>query len=79
MTVARRADGPLPGPGVRRRADTDPVAKAAERLSYSQPGVTQQLHALERHLELWLFRREHGGLSLSTDGSRVLPTGQCCW
>lgn len=54
-------------------AETGSVTKAAARLSYSQPGVSQQVRALERFLGSALFCRESGRLVLSAHGKTVLP------
>jgi molybdate transport repressor ModE-like protein len=58
-------------------ADEGSVAAAARRLGYSQPGVSQQLAALERLLESRLVERQPGSreASLTEAGRLVLRHG----
>ncbi|MGI8311935.1 LysR family transcriptional regulator [Saccharopolyspora hattusasensis] len=47
---------------------TGTFAAAARELGYTQPGVSQQMRALERELHTTLFAREGRGLRLSEQG-----------
>jgi molybdate transport repressor ModE-like protein len=62
---------------LRAVADEGSVAAAARRLGYSQPGVSQQLAALERLLESRLVERRPGSreASLTEAGRLVLRHG----
>ena len=48
--------------------------KAAERLGYTQSGLTQMMHALERETGLSLLVRDRYGVRLTPAGERLLPT-----
>lgn len=47
--------------------------RAAERLSMSQPGLTQQIYRLEHHLGVELFTRDRQGSRLTASGEELLP------
>jgi DNA-binding transcriptional LysR family regulator len=49
------------------------ISRAANGLGYSQPGLSQRIQALERRLDLTLFRRTSTGVSLTDGGLAVLP------
>lgn len=47
--------------------------RAAERLLISQPGLSEQIRALERQLGSTLFTRSRSGTALTPAGKRLLP------
>lgn len=47
--------------------------KAAERLSYSQSGISRMIADLEAEWKINLFERRRGGVRLTSDGTKVLP------
>ncbi|WP_256225821.1 LysR family transcriptional regulator [Streptomyces sp. PAN_FS17] len=47
--------------------------RAAERLYVSQPALSKQVRALERHLGVELFRRDPQGVTLTEAGAALLP------
>src|SRR3989304_720557 len=53
-------------------AETGPRTRAAERLHISQPAVSPQIKALEEKLEVRLFERGPGGMTLTRAGARLL-------
>ncbi|MEG2024300.1 MAG: LysR family transcriptional regulator [Gordonibacter sp.] len=50
--------------------------KAAEALSYSQSGVSRMIADLERDWKVSLLARSRAGVSLTSEGSRLLPFAQ---
>ena len=49
------------------------INKAAERLDYTQPALTQMMNSLERDLGCRLLSRGHGGVKLTQEGEALLP------
>ena len=49
------------------------INKAAERLDYTQPALTQMMNSLERDLGCRLLSRGHGGVKLTREGEALLP------
>lgn len=47
--------------------------RAAERLYVSQPALSKQVRALERHLGVELFRRDPQGVTVTEAGAALLP------
>ena len=47
--------------------------KAAEKLNYSQSGVSRMVADLEADWQVSLLERHKGGVSLTPDGARILP------
>lgn len=47
--------------------------RAAERLYVSQPALSKQIRALERHLGVELFARDRHGVALTAAGEALLP------
>ncbi len=54
-------------------ADTGSFSKAAELLSYTPSGVSQLVSALEADLGFPLLRRTNKGVSVTAEGSRLIP------
>ncbi|WP_066367498.1 LysR family transcriptional regulator [Herbidospora mongoliensis] len=50
--------------------------RAAERLFVSQPALSKQIRALERHLGFSLFDREPAGVTLTPQGAALLPVAR---
>ncbi|MEA5019658.1 MAG: LysR family transcriptional regulator [Gordonibacter sp.] len=50
--------------------------KAAEVLSYSQSGISRMIADLERDWKVSLLARSRAGVSLTSDGARLLPFAQ---
>jgi DNA-binding transcriptional LysR family regulator len=49
-------------------ADVGSITRAAPRLGYSQPGLSQRLQAFERGIGARLFDRGHRGVELTPEG-----------
>ena len=49
------------------------LTRAAERLHVTQPAVSLQIKALQTALNLQLFSRTAGGMSLTDEGAKLLP------
>ena len=53
--------------------ETGSFSKAAEALNYTQSGISQMMAALEEELEVQLFARVNRGVTLTDNGTRLLP------
>ena len=53
--------------------ETGSFRKAAEQLGYTQAGISYIVSAMEEETGLVLFKREHGGVTLSPEGYQLLP------
>ncbi len=49
------------------------ISKAAEKLGYSQSGITHMMYKLENDLECPLLDRNNRGIKLTEQGERLLP------
>jgi len=54
-------------------ADEGSINRAAERLNYVQSNVTSRIQKLERDLKIKLFYRHTKGITLTNEGSALLP------
>lgn len=52
------------------------LTQAAENLHLSQPAVSAQIKAIERHLDVQLFERNAQGMSLTAAGNALLPEAE---
>ena len=52
------------------------LTQAAETLHLSQPAVSAQIKALEKHLDVQLFERNAQGMSLTAAGQSLLPRAE---
>lgn len=50
--------------------------KAAEKLSYSQSGISRMINDLEKEWNLSLLERDRSGVRLTSEGERLLPFAQ---
>ena len=53
--------------------ETGSITRAAERLGYSQPGLTGMLNRLEQEIGYPVLRRGSGGVSLTEAGEALMP------
>ena len=51
-------------------------SKAAESLGYSQSGISRMISDLEKDWKITLLERDRSGVSLTSDGTRLLPFAQ---
>ncbi len=56
-----------------KTVETGSFTKAAEKLNYSQSGVSRMIHDLEKEWNLTLLERNRSGVKLTSEGSRILP------
>ena len=54
-------------------AEEGSLTRAAEKLGYTQSGVSHLLSALEEELGLQLFIRRRSGTQLTAEGRQLLP------
>ncbi len=54
-------------------AETHSFKKAAERMGYTQAGISYLINMLERELDLPLFVRDYGDTRLTADGRELYP------
>ena len=54
-------------------ADLGSFTKAADRLGYTQSGLTHMMHALEKEVGFSLLIRDRYGVRLTAEGERLLP------
>ena len=57
--------------------ETGSFSKAAEALNYTQSGISQMMAGLEEELGVQLFARINRGVTLTDNGTRLLP--YMCW
>lgn len=53
--------------------ETGSITRAAERLGYSQPGLTGMLNRLEQEIGYPVLQRGSGGVSLTESGEALMP------
>ena len=56
-----------------KTVETGSFTKAAEKLNYSQSGVSRMIHDLEKEWNLTLLERNRSGVKLTSEGFRILP------
>lgn len=49
------------------------LTKAAEELGYTQAGLTHMMNRLEKEIGVTLLQRKKSGVTLTTDGEKLLP------
>lgn len=49
------------------------INRAAEKLGYTQSGLTYVLNSLEEDIGVQLIKRTHKGIELTTEGARLMP------
>lgn len=49
-------------------------SKAAQTVGYTQSGITHMMDALEREVGFPLLQRDHSGIQLTPQGTRLMPT-----
>lgn len=54
-------------------AEEGSFTRAAEKLNYSQSGISRMIHDLETEWNLTLLERGRSGVQLTSDGARLLP------
>ena len=54
------------------------LSRAAEKLDYTQPALTQMMNSLERELGCRLLVRGHSGIDVTDEGRRLLPYIKRC-
>ena len=54
-------------------ADLGSFTKASEVVGYTQSGLTHMMDALEREVGFPLLRRNHSGIQLTEEGTRLMP------
>ena len=47
--------------------------RAAQKLDYSQSGISRMIHDLETEWGISLLERGHSGVRLTSDGLKLLP------
>ena len=57
-------------------AETGSINRAAEKLGYTQSGLTYTLNTLEQEWGVTLLARNHTGVCLTPEGKRLLPWAQ---
>lgn len=57
-------------------AELESFTRAAEKLFYSQSGVSRMIHDLEKEWNVILFERSRTGVRLTSDGIKLLPLAQ---
>ena len=60
-------------------AEKGSLTRAAEELYTTQPHVSQVIRALERELNVRLFRRTGTGIALTEEGEQILLYAQSAW
>ena len=58
---------------LRETIETGSITQAAQRLGYSQPGLTGMLNRLEREIGYPLLLRGSSGVSLTREGAALMP------
>ncbi len=57
-------------------ADLENISQAAERMNFTQPTVTAQIQALERHFDVKLFERVGKRIFLTEAGREMIPAAE---
>lgn len=59
-----------------KTVETGSFTKAAERLNYSQSGISRMINDLEKDWRVVLLERSRAGVRLTSDGTKLLPYTQ---
>lgn len=59
-----------------KTVETGSFTKAAERLNYSQSGISRMINDLEKEWRVVLLERSRAGVRLTSDGTKLLPYTQ---
>ncbi|MGE4509298.1 MAG: LysR family transcriptional regulator [Eubacteriaceae bacterium] len=59
-----------------KTVETGSFTKAAERLNYSQSGISRMINDLEKEWRVVLLERSRAGVRLTSDGTKLLPYAQ---
>jgi DNA-binding transcriptional LysR family regulator len=59
-----------------KTVETGSFTKAAERLNYSQSGISRMINDLEKDWRVVLLERSRAGVRLTSDGTKLLPYAQ---
>ena len=56
-----------------KAAEFGSFTKAAETLNYTQSGISRMINDLETEWRIFLFERGRAGITLTSDGLKLLP------
>ena len=53
------------------------LTRAAQKMNYTQSGMTHMMNALEKELGVALLRRGRNGVTLTPEARNLLPKNRC--